>query len=51
MLDAGLPAALGAISAQQLVAVYQRYETSFSNRLFRTLHELSGFNESGKAKF
>ena len=40
MLDAGLPAALGAISAQQLVAVYQRYETSFSNRLFRTLHEL-----------
>src|SRR5579864_8917714 len=39
-LDPGIPAALGAGHVQQLVAVFQRYESSFANRLFRTLHEL-----------
>lgn len=39
LLDPGIPAALGAGHVQQLVAVFQRYETLFANRLFRTLHE------------
>ena len=40
MLDPGLPAAIGFESAQRLVSVYQRYESSIALRLFRTLHEL-----------
>lgn len=39
LLDPGIPAAIGAGNVQQLVAVFQRYESSFANRLFRTLHE------------
>src|ERR1039457_48716 len=38
VLDPGIPAAIGAGSVQYLVNVYQRYESYFSNRLFRTLH-------------
>src|SRR6266852_8901401 len=40
MLDPGLPAAISFESAQRLVSVYQRYESSIALRLFRTLHEL-----------
>ena len=36
----GMPAALKPGSVQCLVNIYQRYETLFANRLFRTLHEL-----------
>jgi len=39
-IDPGLPAAIDAESAQRLVGAFQRYESSFTNRLFRTLHEL-----------
>jgi hypothetical protein len=40
VLDPGIPAAIGAGSVQQLVTIFQRYESYFANRLFRTLHEL-----------
>jgi hypothetical protein len=39
IVDPGVPAALKPGSVQCLVAIYQRYETIFANRLFRTLHE------------
>jgi len=39
-LDPGLPAAIRSESAQRLVSVFQRYESTFAYRLFRTLHEL-----------
>lgn len=40
VLDPGLPAAISAENAHRLVGVFQRYESFFANRLFRTLHEL-----------
>src|ERR1035437_3195606 len=40
VLDPGIPAAIGAGNVQQLVNIFQRYESLFANRLFRTLHEL-----------
>ena len=40
ILDPGLPPAIGFESGQRLVSVYQRYESTFAYRLFRTLHEL-----------
>ena len=39
VLDPGLPAAITSNGIQQLVTL-QRYESTFANRLFRTLHEL-----------
>ena len=39
MLDPGLPATISFKAIQQLVTL-QRYESTFANRLFRTLHEL-----------
>ncbi len=38
--DPGLPALVDSESAQKLVSIFQRYESNFSHRLFRTLHEL-----------
>src|SRR5579864_5154086 len=40
LLDPGIPTPIGAVNVQQLVSTFQRYETSFANRLFRLLHEL-----------
>jgi hypothetical protein len=40
VLDPGLPPAISVASAQYLVGTYQRYESFFANRWFRTLHEL-----------
>jgi len=39
VLDPGLPAAITSDGIEQLVTL-QRYESTFANRLFRTLHEL-----------
>jgi hypothetical protein len=39
MVDPGLPAAVRPEAVQQLVT-FQRYESTFANRLFRVLHEL-----------
>lgn len=40
IVDPGLPAAIGAAGGQRLVNVFQRYETTFLNRMLRLLHEL-----------
>jgi len=40
VLDPGIPAAISSDSGQQLVNIFQRYETNIANRLFKTLHEL-----------
>lgn len=40
IVDPGMPAALKPGNVQCLVNNYQRYETFFANRVFRTLHEL-----------
>jgi hypothetical protein len=40
MLDPGLPAAISSESAQRLVSVFQRYESTFVSRMLRLLHEL-----------
>jgi len=40
VLDPGLPAALSFDSAQRLVTIYQRYETTISLRLSRTFDQL-----------
>jgi hypothetical protein len=40
MLDPGLPAAISFESAQRLVNVFQRYESTFVTRMLRLLHEL-----------
>jgi|SRR5450755_1417055 len=40
VVDPGLPPAIGFESSQRLVNVFQRYETTFLNRIFRLLHEL-----------
>ena len=40
MIDPGLPAAMKLASVQSLVSVYQRYEATILQRLFRILHEL-----------
>jgi hypothetical protein len=40
VLNPGLPAAITVGHAQYLVGVFQRYESFFSNRLFRIFHEL-----------
>jgi hypothetical protein len=40
VLDPGLPAPINSESGHRLVNIFQRYETSIANRLFRTFHEL-----------
>ena len=40
MIDPGLPAAMKLESVQPLVSVFQRYEATILQRLFRILHEL-----------
>jgi hypothetical protein len=40
IVELGEPAAISSKSAQPLVNVFQRYESTFAYRLFRTLHEL-----------
>ena len=40
VIDPGLPAPLGVGSVRDITKTFQRYQTCFSNRVFRTLHEL-----------
>src|ERR1019366_10064533 len=40
LLDPGIPAAIVPGNVEQLLNVFQRYESTFAYRLFRTLHEL-----------
>lgn len=40
VIDPGIPAPLGVGSIREITKTFQRYQTCFSNRVFRTLHEL-----------
>ena len=40
LIDPGLPALMSSDSAQRLVSVFQRYESTFLFRILRLLHEL-----------
>lgn len=40
MVDPGLPAPIGPESTHKLVSIFQRYESTILNRIFRLLHEL-----------
>jgi len=40
VIEPGLPAVIGALSAANLVAGYQRYETGIENKLYRAINEL-----------
>jgi hypothetical protein len=50
VVDPGLPAAISAGCVQNLVSVFQRYESFFANRLFRTLHELERMQRMRKGE-
>ena len=51
VVDPGMPAALKPAAIQMLVTVYQRYETCFANRLFRTLHELDRLQRMRRGEY
>jgi hypothetical protein len=40
VIDPGIPAAIGPLGAVNLVAGFQRYETSIENKLYRAINEL-----------
>jgi hypothetical protein len=40
VIEPGLPAAIGALSAVNLVAGFQRYETAIENKLYRAINQL-----------
>lgn len=50
ILDPGLPASVDAESAQKLVNTFQRYESTFLARLFRTLHEFERLQRMRKGE-
>jgi hypothetical protein len=50
VLDPGLPASILPGSMQCLVGLYQRYETHFSNLLFKTIKELNQMQRMRKAE-
>ncbi len=50
MLDPGLPAAINSESAHGLVNIFQRYESTILNRIFRLLHELERLQRMRKGE-
>jgi len=50
ILDPGLPASVNSDNAQKLVGTFQRYESTFLARLFRTLHELERLQRMRKGE-
>jgi hypothetical protein len=40
VIDPGIPAPLGVGSIREITKTFQRYQACFSNRVFRTIHEL-----------
>jgi len=50
ILDPGLPAAISSKSAQPLVNIHQRYESTFANRMMRNLHELERLQRMRKGE-
>jgi hypothetical protein len=51
VVEPGLPAAVGARGAINLVAGFQRYETAIENKLYRELNYLERSQRSRKGEF
>jgi hypothetical protein len=51
IIDEGRPAAVGALSAINLVSGFQRYETAIENKLYRAIHELERKQRMRKGEF
>jgi len=51
VIEAGVPAAVGARGAINLVSGFQRYETSIENKLYRDLNFLERSQRSRKGEF
>lgn len=50
-IDPGLPAAVGALSAINLVSGFQRYETAIENKLYRAISQLERWQRARRGEF
>jgi hypothetical protein len=51
VIDEGLPAAVGAVSAINLVSGFQRYETALENKLYRAINQLERLQRTRRGEF
>jgi hypothetical protein len=51
VVDPGQPAAVGALSAINLVSGFQRYETSIENKLYRAINQLERLQRARQGEF
>jgi hypothetical protein len=51
VIKAGLPAAIGALSATNLVSGFQRYETALENKLYRAINQLERLQRARRGEF
>lgn len=51
IIDSGVPAALGALSAVNLVAGFQRYETAIENKLYRAINQLERLQRMRRGEY
>jgi hypothetical protein len=51
VIEEGLPAAVGAVSAINLVSGFQRYETAIENKLYRAINQLERLQRTGRGEF
>ena len=51
IVEPGLPAAVGALSAMSLASGFQRYETAIENKLYRAINQLERLQRTRKGEF
>ena len=51
VIDEGLPAAIGAVSAVNLFSGFQRYETAIENKLYRAINQLERLQRTRRGEF
>jgi hypothetical protein len=51
IIEPGLPAAIGALSAVNLVAGFQRYETGIENKLYRAINQLERLQRMRRGEY
>lgn len=51
VIEEGLPAAAGAVSAINLVSGFQRYETAIENKLYRAINQLERLQRTRRGEF
>lgn len=51
IIDEGLPAAVGAVSAIKLVSGFQRYETALENKFYRAINLLERLQRTRRGEF